>query len=251
MSKLTTVWAMVLAVSAAGLACGSNVTVEPTGAGAFSSQGGAGAASSDGGNGGVPVDPSGGSGGEGGVPVGGGPAGGSSSGGGPVGGGGTGGEGGSPICPGFGDTCTECLSTGCSDTFCACSDEIHCFGYLQCLGTCMMGDQPCFQNCAAVHEPGISIAILTADCAATTCDGSCMFGQPLTGCQKCLYTDCSEQMNACLADPECVALVQCLQACPPGDQACGQTCVNDHLMGLPEAQAVRDCRMDFCDGACQ
>ena len=58
-------------------------------------------------------------------------------------------------------------------------------------------------------------------------------------------------MNDCISDAECLALIACLQMCVPGDMACGQACVGEHPQGLPEAQAVRMCRMDFCDGVCE
>jgi hypothetical protein len=153
-------------------------------------------------------------------------------------------------CPGNGDPCTDCMSEQCADVYCGCYDEIHCGGYLQCLGTCTMGDTACYQSCAAAHQDGLSAAILVSDCASTTCDGSCNFGQPLSGCQKCLYNECPQQMNACIADPECIALIQCFQMCMPGDMGCGMACVAQHPDGLPEVQAVSDCQMTSCSGVC-
>ena len=114
----------------------------------------------------------------------------------------------------------------------------------------MMGDAPCYQNCATVHEAGISDGFLISDCAATTCDASCTFGQALMPCQKCLYTDCQKQMNACIADAECVALIQCTTMCM-GDMACVQDCVTAHPNGLNKALAVRDCRIANCNDKCQ
>lgn len=242
-------WAMAMgiamAVSAAGVACGSNVAVESTGVGGGTAggasggaSGGAGATSAVGGEGGV-VDGSGGAGasGVGGAAVGGGGSGG-------------GGVGGSATCPGFGDACTECLSTGCAEVYCGCHGQPHCGGYLECLGTCAPGDAACAQNCAAVHEDGISVAILTADCAATACDASCAFGKALADCPKCLYTECAEEMNGCIANPECLALVQCVQMCVPGDEGCGPACVEGHPDGLFGAQAVKMCRLSSCDPIC-
>ncbi|MEZ4302491.1 MAG: hypothetical protein R3B70_46615 [Polyangiaceae bacterium] len=241
MTGRTATLGLAFIVFLAGSACGSNVTVH-TGGGAGSA--GEGGESSTGDIGGGDIAGSAGSGGFG--------AGGSGAGGAGASGGeaGTAGAGGGEICPGQGDACTTCMSTECSAVYCTCFDEIHCGGYLGCLGTCAAGDTACQQSCASVHEPGISAAFLVADCAATTCDGSCNFGQPLTGCQKCLYTDCAPEMNACIADAECLALIACIQQCAPGDMACGQACAQAHPDGLPEAQAVRDCRIDNCTDAC-
>jgi hypothetical protein len=241
MSATKAAWATVVWAVLAGVACDSSVTVDPSGGSAGSdagsSPGGPAGAGATTGQGGADATGAGGAGATGGQ-----------------GGGATGGQGGAggaqEVCPGAGDACTGCLSEQCADVYCGCYNEIHCGGYLQCLGTCMQGDTACYQNCATVHEPGLSAAILTADCAATTCDASCSFGQPLSGCQKCLYTACAPQMNACIADPECTALIQCLQTCTPGDMPCIQACIAQHPDGLPEAQDVRDCRIDNCDGAC-
>ena len=221
-------------------ACGSTVTTETSGGGSTS----AGGAST----GGAQVAGSS----AGGVSMGGASTGGVSSGGASTGGAttGGGGAGGAPSCPGYGDACTDCLSSGCAATYCACYDEIHCFGYLQCLGTCMMGDAACAQNCATVHEPGISVAILVADCAATTCDADCQFGKALNACQKCLYTQCAPEMNACIADAECLALVQCIQACSPGDSTCSQACITAHPDGFSKAQGTGSCRKLNCADDC-
>ncbi|MBK8253699.1 MAG: hypothetical protein IPK82_13660 [Polyangiaceae bacterium] len=223
-------------VGALFLGCGNSVTVNETGGGAGNTATGtAGAGNSgtaDGGVGGTGGGTGGfGAGGTGGV-------------------GASGGSGGGLVCPDCGDACTACLAVECSDIYCTCYDEPHCFGYLQCLGTCTMGDTACAQNCAAVHQDGISAAILVADCSATTCNDSCMFGQSLNPCQTCLYTNCSTQMNACVADSECLALIQCFQMCTPGDMMCAQACIGEHPEGWPELQEVLDCRNDQCDGEC-
>lgn len=245
MSRSTPAWRISIAVCATTLACNSEVTVEPTSAGGSTgspSASGAGGTTSVGGSGGAigggGAGAAGGSGGVGGQPVGG------------FGGaGGSGGVGGGQICAGFSE-CTDCISTGCSEIYCACANEIHCFEYLGCLATCSMSTDPdCPQKCAGFHQPGISAAILTADCAATVCDETCTFGKELNDCQTCLYTSCPEQMNACIADAECIALVQCFQTCS-GNMPCNQACIADHPEGLPEAQAVKMCQTDNCFDPC-
>lgn len=222
------------------VACSSEVTVESSGTG------GAGGHAA---TGGMTTSP-GGAGAGGSSPTGGASTGGVAVGGASTGGGGSTSVGGSASCPGYGDVCTTCISDSCADVWCACTSEPHCLGYLQCLGTCMPGDATCAQSCANVHEPGISAAILTADCAGTTCDASCDFGKALPDCQKCLYTSCPAEMNACIANAECIALIQCLQACAPGDMACSQGCVSDHQDGLADVQAIVPCRNDLCGDVC-
>jgi hypothetical protein len=239
------VWAFSTLVAAANLACGSSVTTETTNGGGNSTTtgGGTGGTATAAGNGGVAGDPTTGGGGE---PGG---SGGTSTGGGLTGGGGTGG---SQTCPSLGNACSDCLSNDCAEVWCGCYNEPHCGGYFECLGFCMMGDMDCFQNCATAHQDGISAAILVSDCAATTCDGTCMFGQPLMGCQKCLYTECPTEMNACIAekDGDCIAFIQCAQMCMPGDMMCFQTCIDEHQAGAMLAQDVNMCLTANCDAAC-
>lgn len=241
--------AIVLAILAAAaqvsVACSSEVTVDTggsAGSGGHAGSGGSGASAAGGAS-------------TGGASTGGVAAGGASTGGASVGGstgdaGSTGDGGSMTVCPGYGDACTECFSYNCSETWCACDAEPHCLGYLQCLGTCAQGDAACYQNCATVHEAGISKAVLVSDCAATTCDADCAFGKELTPCQHCLYTDCSSEMNACIADAECLALVQCYQACAPGDMACYQVCQTDHPDGITLAVSLGACRNTTCSAAC-
>lgn len=241
MSKSRPAWRISIAVCVTTLACNSEVTVEPAGTGGSAdttSNSGAGGMSTVGGSGAV------GGGGEG-------AAGGTGGGGGqPAGGSGGDGGGGGQVCPGFNE-CTDCISAGCSEVYCACANEIHCLEYLGCLAACESEDlgPECPQMCAEFHEPGIAAAILVVDCAATVCDGTCLFGKELNDCQTCLYTSCPEQMNACIADAECLALVKCLQMCS-GDMACAQACIGDHPEGFPKAQAVKMCQTDNCFDPC-
>lgn len=224
-----------LAVALTLLGCGSNVTVETSGTG------GAGATTATGGGGaGGSVSAAGGA-----------STGGASTGGASTGGASTGGTGGTTItCETQGGVCPTCLSTGCPEVFCACQEEPHCFGYLECLGTCIEGPPDCAQSCAAVHEPGITAAILVADCSATTCAGDCMFGEPLNDCQKCTYGACPDEMNACIADAECLAVIACFKECPEGDTPCYQACASAHPDGFAVFKPARDCQKAACQELC-
>lgn len=235
--------ALVIALLAAcaqiGVACNGQVTV---------STGGSGGSSTAGSHSGGSVSPVGGA---------------SSGGAGPgashmggIGGGGSWGDGGAGgefyPCPGVGDPCTDCLSSSCGAAWCNCVEEPHCWGFLTCLGTCAPEDTACRQSCATVHEPGISLALLVLDCASPQCEGAgeCGFGKAATPCEECLYDHCSAEMNACIADAECLSLVQCYKACPPGDGPCYQACQDQHPDGLMKAQALGACRNTTCSGEC-
>jgi hypothetical protein len=58
-------------------------------------------------------------------------------------------------------------------------------------------------------------------------------------------------MNACLANSDCAALIQCVQACPSGSgqATCQQNCGLAHLAGLSDGQAVQSCASSMCSAA--
>ncbi|MCC6559673.1 MAG: hypothetical protein IT372_42695, partial [Polyangiaceae bacterium] len=45
-------------------------------------------------------------------------------------------------------------------------------------------------------------------------------------------------------------LVNCLMACPQGDQACQQTCLESHPQGLTDSLLASDCTAANCDAEC-
>lgn len=167
-----------------------------------------------------------------------------------AGGGGGTGAGGGPSCPGLGDPCTDCTAAQCPATYCACYGNLECSALLQCLQACPPNDAGCGQTCLTAHENGISAAFLLGDCAATTCSASCPnANNALTPCQQCLYGACDIQMNACIANPECTAVISCYQACA-GNMACQQQCTAQHPQGVADAQAVNSCAQASCSNAC-
>ncbi len=167
-----------------------------------------------------------------------------------AGGGGGMGAGGGPSCPGLGDACTDCTAAQCPATYCACYGNLECSALLQCLQGCAPNDPMCGQTCLTAHEDGISAAFLLGDCAATTCSASCPNAtNALTPCQQCLYGSCDIQMNACIANPECTALVSCYQACG-ANMACQQQCATQHPQGLADAGAVSNCAQASCSNTC-
>src|SRR5262249_36336312 len=126
----------------------------------------------------------------------------------------TNGAGGGPFCPSFGDPCTGCMSQACPTVFCGCAENPECLALISCVTACG-GTQDCLQTCMTAHPDGISDVILLSDCAGTTCDSACGWGQAIDPCQKCIFNDCQDQANACFATPECGLLFQCLTSCAP------------------------------------
>jgi hypothetical protein len=157
--------------------------------------------------------------------------------------------GGGPVCPSFGDECTTCLSRTCSATYCNCYENAECFALFDCTGSCG-GDSTCEEGCLAAHQDGISDAILLSDCAGTTCNSSCGWGDDVDPCTECILSDCEQPMNACVADPECLVLFNCLSSCGPVDLTCQQSCYDAHGAGVPTLQALLECSVVECDGSC-
>lgn len=165
---------------------------------------------------------------------------------------GVGGAGGGEVCPGFGDLCTACLSTGCPETYCNCYDNPACFALITCINGCN-GDGACIQTCEKDNESGISDVFLLTSCAGTTCTQACpnSGGMPVDPCNTCLLTQCEQAANACLVEPECSALYDCLAACPNLDLNCQQGCYADHGAGTNALQALLQCSSMKCVMACQ
>lgn len=152
-------------------------------------------------------------------------------------------------CSGFGDQCTECLSDGCADRWCNCKNNPDCIGLIQCANNCN-NNPMCEQGCLSTHEPGISDLYLLTDCAATACDAECPGNDQIDPCTVCLLEDCTDEANACLAEPECLALYQCLGECPNLDLMCQQGCYNDHGAGVMTLQPLLMCAQSTCPGPC-
>jgi hypothetical protein len=165
------------------------------------------------------------------------------------GGGGEGGAGGG-MCPSLGDACTACLSTTCEDLYCTCYGNPQCGALITCLDPCSPDDESCLQECLTAHRTGISDAFLLSDCGARGCATPCPGSEAATACEVCLFTSCADDMNRCLANSECSALIQCIADCTSGDDACSQRCALQHAAGIADAQEVGDCSSASCGAQC-
>ncbi|MBI4953494.1 MAG: hypothetical protein HY908_15815 [Myxococcales bacterium] len=161
----------------------------------------------------------------------------------------TGSGGSAPTCLAPPTTCLHCIATECPVTWCGCANESECLALFQCWLGCG-GDPACHEACLAAHAAGISAAYLVGDCAATSCDASCPWGQPLEPCGACAFELCAAEANACLGTPACLALRQCLSACAPQDAACKGTCLLDHGDGYPTLQTLHQCTQQKCPSEC-
>lgn len=75
--------------------------------------------------------------------------------------------------------------------------------------------------------------------------------QTCAQCQQAATTGvgaCSSQVSACQNDSDCVALVNCLNACASGDQTCINNCASQHTEGTTVYSQIGDC---MCNTACK
>ncbi len=147
-------------------------------------------------------------------------------------------------CPDVGDPCTICESTQCPDEYCGCFDNGSCVLLAQCAAQCAVGDAACNQACWTQYPEGISDGALLTHCAATTCTADCGAYTPLNECQRCLYAECPDSMNGCVSNPECTALLECLDTCE--DVGCENGCYAVHPDGLADSGPVGECAQEAC-----
>lgn len=170
--------------------------------------------------------------------------------------GGAGGAGGgAPACEAVPGECGQCLYTECQESYCACYANPECAALGTCLNACDPADpdyQQCTQDCQTQHPGGIADAALVGNCSDQNCQPQCpATGVTLGPCEECLLTNCNDEMDACLANPECQALIECAQMCPQGDQQCQQNCAAMHQGGFQQALGVLNCADMNCNMQCQ
>lgn len=96
------------------------------------------------------------------------------------------------------------------------------------------------------HQPGISDAVSVQSCASSQCGGCQQGWEPLDPCSECMFQDCDEAMNACLAEPACSALWACLGDCPQLGLTCQQACYDEFGEGTGALQGLLECTQDEC-----
>ncbi len=162
-----------------------------------------------------------------------------------------GGEGGGvAICAAPGP-CGACVALACPEVWCGCVDDPECGALFACSNACGP-DEACRQACLAEHPEGISDVVLVTGCAAESCPDDCpTTGDGLSDCEECLYTGCDDAMNACLSQPACLGLFQCLTACPDLELSCQQGCYADFGDGTEALEDVLVCAQSTCPDVCE
>ncbi|WP_437297377.1 hypothetical protein [Sorangium sp. So ce426] len=221
------------------------------------SPGTGGAGGGTGGSGGGTGGAGGGTGGSGGAGMGSGGAGGSGGGAGGAGAGASsttagGGAGGEAVydCASLGDPCTTCLALRCQESYCACQRSAECAALGNCLLGCAAEDVACEQACLTAHRAGISGIFLEGGCASERCSAQCPSRDALSPCASCRLTGCAAEMNACVAEPSCRAMLACVDACRADGDGCLEACSAMHADGVQAAGAVFACEEARCGADC-
>ena len=112
------------------------------------------------------------------------------------------------------------------------------------------GGTACVPACGGAQCGSDGCGGTCGSCAAgqTCSDGQCSGGGTGDPCQDCLATTCGAETQACMANPSCVALDECLGAC--WDEICQATCVETYPAGYDDAAALYDCADYSCAAAC-
>jgi hypothetical protein len=157
--------------------------------------------------------------------------------------------------------------------------EADCTALLDCEQSC--SDSTCAASCESAHPTGAAKLAALSTCANDTCGAACSAvdgsggsgsgsgggtrgddagagggGAPascgLTSgdvtCDACLDGSCCSQTESCLGDAECVALIECYDAC--SDDACAAACDTAHPSGKTGLGAVMTCVQSSCASAC-
>merc|ERR1711972_615936 len=96
-----------------------------------------------------------------------------------------------------------------------------------------MGDQDGESAlCVNIHmEKQDELAVTDRpDCSAAACEANC----------ECSYVKCSDEVDACLAAPNCASSQDCAFACACGDGACLLKCAasSPSIKALPLAKCI-------------
>jgi hypothetical protein len=157
---------------------------------------------------------------------------------------------GTVVCAGYGDPCTQCLSTQCAAAWCDCAGNAQCLALSQCFQSCG-SNMGCLEMCQAAQSGGIADLYLLGDCAASACEAQCPGNNTLDPCTKCLLQDCTAVTTACLAQPECLELYQCLGSCGKFDLTCQEACYGKLGAGTANLQAMLECSQSACPDTCK
>jgi hypothetical protein len=68
-------------------------------------------------------------------------------------------------------------------------------------------------------------------------------------CQTCVQSHCSQELQTCAADPDCVQIISCTAACR--DPSCADKCVLTNPNGASKFKMIQTCAAQKCATECQ
>ncbi len=165
--------------------------------------------------------------------------------------------------------CNDCIVDSCQDEYLDCHGDAACLLLTTCLGECH-NKQACENDCYEKHG-GLKTNIkldLFLRCSGEKCAGPCSQQNTAPGpdgqsagvllqacpeacagtyCDACEQGACCHTREACQGQDACMAIVQCVAACPRSNQrACEQQCVTDHPQGAEVYAPHAACRELYC-----
>lgn len=146
------------------------------------------------------------------------------------------------------DLCNKCLVDACSGPYCTCAGDPDCLDLASCAGAAQTQSE--LEACWKDHKDSISTVGQIQACGAALCP-EC--GLPAVDeCRACEYKQCPTQTNACLSNPQCVVLGECLHGCAgkPDIESCRTICLSESPDGVQAIQALTDCVAQHCVDAC-
>jgi hypothetical protein len=156
-------------------------------------------------------------------------------------------------------TCDTCIDASCCAENTACVSDADCAALVACGDACR--DDACISACMSAHPSGATKLDTLSSCVQTSCSSACGgpppggppgsacgFGSGDATCDTCLDTNCCGDANACLADADCTALIDCAQSC--ADDACISACEAAHPGGTAKINALSTCADTTCGSAC-
>jgi len=169
---------------------------------------------------------------------------------------------------------TDCEDAACAnDPACQGGDEdLSCMGVNYCYNCCGNAGQTCYDACdAAGSDTATSQMDAIFSCMSTNCPTECGQGGTQEGCNTCLETNCSSEMDACDWDPQgattCTGLSTCLNGCSgtiPQGTGTPQDCTTNATIlcygdcfgdadqdAIDKFFAYNECYWDNCETACQ
>lgn len=154
------------------------------------------------------------------------------------------------------NTCQSCASEKCPSQVSACENDPACEAIMDCFEGCGGGDfDQCYEDCLSANPDGADLFEDLAGCAEIHCP-VCSGGDdddqvvPDDGaCDDCARMSCAAQFAACMGDPNCAAIMVCMEECAADADdmsACVEPCVGENPDGAMLFGVLSDCVDDNC-----